>query len=76
MFQLRETHFDKLDASDIPYTDEVKLLKILAIFDVESISVDVEEFRDTEITTRVGKQFPISASVSASFRKSFFPLGN
>ena len=39
VYQLRETLFDKLDSFDIQYTDDLKLLSILAVFDFESICI-------------------------------------
>ena len=47
VYQIREILFDKLDSFGIKYTREQKLFKILAIFDFESIYVQMETFRDT-----------------------------
>ena len=38
VYELRATLFQKLDAFNIPYEDEQKLLKNMAMFDFESIS--------------------------------------
>ena len=42
VYELRETFFEKLDAFNIPYSNEQKLFKNLAIFDFESICVKEE----------------------------------
>ena len=49
----------------IKYTSEQKLFKKLAIFDIESICVQKETFRDTN-TTWIGKHVPISESISSN----------
>ena len=66
VYQIRETLFDKLDSFGVNYTSEQKLFKNLAIFDFESICVQDETFRDTNITTGIGKHVPISASISSN----------
>ena len=66
VYQLKETLFDKLDAFEIPYTDNQKLFKNVAIFDFESICVQDSEFKDTETTTWIGKHVPISVSISSN----------
>ena len=65
MYQLRETLFDKLDSFDIQYTDDQKLFSKLAIFDIESICIPEEKFKNTETTTWIGKLVPISVSISS-----------
>ena len=61
---LRETIFEKLDGCNIPYTEEHKLFRNVAIFDFESICVPSEELKATETTTGIGKHVPISVSIS------------
>ena len=51
VYQLRETLFDKLDSFNIPYCEDQKLFKNMAIFDFGSIRVQEDKFRDTETTT-------------------------
>ena len=64
--ELRETLFEKLDAFKIPYGNEQKLFKNLAIFDFKYICVKEESYRQTETTTWIGKQVPISVSISSN----------
>ena len=59
VYQIRENLFDKLDSFGINYTSEQKLFKNLAIFDIESLCVQEETFRDTITTTWIGKHVPI-----------------
>ena len=66
VYQVRKTLFDKLDSFGIKYTSEQKLFRILAIFDIESICVLEETFRDTNTTTWIGKHVPISVSISSN----------
>ena len=66
VYQIRGTLFDKLDSFGIKYTSEQKLFKKLAIFDFESICVQVETFRDTITTTWTRKHVPISESISSN----------
>ena len=66
VYQIRETLFDKLDSFGIKYISEQKLSKNLAILDFESICVQEEIFRDTNITTWIGKHVPISVSISSN----------
>ena len=66
VYQLRETLFDKLDSFDIQYTDDQKLFNILAVFDVESICIPEEKFKNTETTTWISKHVPISVSISSN----------
>ena len=69
VYQIRETLFDKLDSFGIKYTSQQKLIKILAIFDFESICVQEESFKDTKATTWIGKHVPISVSISSNLVK-------
>ena len=65
VFELRKTLFEKLDAINIPYRNEQKLFKILAIFDFESICVkQANSDKQTETTRWIGKHVPISVSIS------------
>ena len=66
VYQLRETLFDKLDSFDIQYTDDQKLFTNLAVFDFEYICIPEEKFKNTETTTWIGKQVPISVSISSN----------
>ena len=66
VYQIREALFDKLDSFGIKYRNEQKLFKRLAIFHFESICVQEETFRDTNTTTCIGKQVPISVSTSCN----------
>ena len=66
MYQLRETLFDKLDSFIIHYTDCQKLFGNLAVFDFESICILEEKFKNTEMTTWIGKHVPILVSISSN----------
>ena len=66
VYELRETLFEKLDAFSIPYKNEQKLFKNLAIFDFESICVKEDSYKQTETTTWIGKHVPISVSISSN----------
>ena len=66
VFELRETLFAKLDAFNIPYKNEQKLFKNLAISDFESICVKQDSYKQTETTTWIGKHVPISGSISSN----------
>ena len=62
-----ETLFEKLDAINIPYKNEQKLFKKLAIFDFESIRVkDANSYKQTETTTWIGKHVPLSVSIPSN----------
>ena len=66
VYELRETLFEKLDAFNIPYKNDQKLFKNLAIFDFESICVKEDSYKQTETTTWIGKHVPISLSISSN----------
>ena len=66
VYELRETLFEKLDAFNIPYRNEQKLFKNLAMFDFESICVREDSYKQTETTTWIGKHVPISVSISSN----------
>ena len=55
-----------MDAFNIPYKNEQKLFKNLAIFDFESFCVKEETYKQTETTTWIGKHVPISLSISSN----------
>ena len=64
VYQLRETLFEKLDSFKIPFREDQKLFKNLAVFDFESICVKEETYKEIEITKRIGKHVPILVSNS------------
>ena len=66
VYELRETLFEKLDAINIPYENEQKLFKRLALFDFESICVKEDSYKQTETTTCIGKHVPISVSIPSN----------
>ena len=66
VYELRETLFEKMDAFNIPYRNEQKLFKNLAVFDFESICVKEDSYKQTETTTWIGKHVPISVSNSSN----------
>ena len=66
VYELRETLFEKLDAFNIPYKNEQKLFKNLAIIDFESTCVKEESYKQTEATTWIVKHVPISVSISSN----------
>ena len=76
MYQLRETLFDKLDSFDIQYTDDHKLFDNLAVFDLESIRIPEEKFKNTETTTWIGKHVPVSVSISSNLIATLIFLCN
>ena len=63
VYDLRETLFETLDAFNIPFGNEQKLFKNLALFDFESICVKENSYKQTETTTGIGKHVPISVSI-------------
>ena len=66
VYQLQETLFDKLDSFNIRYRDYQKLSKNIAVFDLESICIPEEKFKNTETTTWFAKHVPISVSISSN----------
>ena len=66
VYQLRETLFDKLESFGIQYTDDQKLFDIIDVFDVESICIPDEKFKNTGTTTWISKHVPISVSISSN----------
>ena len=65
VYQTQETLFDKLNSFGNEYTTEQALFDNLHIFDFESICVQEESFKDTDTTKWIGKQIPISVSISS-----------
>ena len=63
VYQVRKTPFDKLDSIGIKYTSEQTLFKNLAIFNVTSVRVQEETFRNTNTTNWIGKHVPISVTI-------------
>ena len=47
VYELRETLFEKLDAVNIPYTNDQKLFKKVAKIDFESICVQEDSYKQT-----------------------------
>ena len=66
VYQLRGSLFDKLDSFDLQYTDDQKLFNDLAVFDFESICIPEEKFKNTESTTWICKNVPVSVSISSN----------
>ena len=66
VYQLRETFFEKLHSLNIPYKEDQKLFKNLALFDFESSCVKEETYKETETTNWIGKHIPISVSISSN----------
>ena len=64
--ELRETLSEMLDTFKIPYRNEQKLFMNLAIFDFESICVKEDSYKQTETTTWIGENVPISVSTSSN----------
>ena len=66
VYILRKTSSGKLDGFGVRYEEDQKMFKNLAVFDFESICVSSNQLKDTNTTTWVGKQEPISVSVSSN----------
>ena len=66
IYQLRETLFEKFDSFHIPYREDLKLFKNLAVFDFESICNKEETYKETETTKWIGKHVPVSVSISSN----------
>ena len=64
VYQLRQTLFDELDSFNIPYFDDQKFFKNMAIFDFKSICVQEDKFYETKTTTWIGTHAPLSLSIS------------
>ena len=59
VYELRKMLFEKLDAFNIPYGNQQKLFKNLAISDFQPICVKEDAYKQTETTTWIGKHLPI-----------------
>ena len=66
VYELRETLFERLNAFNIPYRNEQKLFKNLAIFDFEFICVKEDSYKQTETKTWIGKHVTTSGSISSN----------
>ena len=55
-----------LNSFNIPYREDQKLFKNLALFDFEAICVKEETYKETETTKWFGKHAPISVSISSN----------
>ena len=66
VYQLLEMLIDKLDSFDIQYTDDQKLSISIAVFDIESICISEEKFKNPKSTTWIGKHVPVSVSTSSN----------
>ena len=66
VYHLRETLFEKLDSSNIPYREDQKLFENLAVFVFESICVKEETYKETKTIKWIGKHVPISVSISSN----------
>ena len=69
VYQLRETHFDKLNSFKFPYCDDQKLFKNMPKIGFEAICTQEEKFPDTDTTTWIDKHVPISVSISYSLNE-------
>ena len=52
-YQLRETLFEKLDSLKIPYKEDQKVFKSLAVFEFESIYVEEERYKERKLQNRL-----------------------
>ena len=57
---------DELESFGTSNTDDEKLVKNLKIFDFESICAQEDNFRDTHSTAGIGKQLPLTVSISSN----------
>ena len=64
VYQLRETLFYDIGSIGIPYFEDQKHFKDMALLDVESVCLQGDKFHDTDTTTWSGK--PVLKSVSSS----------
>ena len=55
-----------MDSFNIPYKEDQKLFKNMAVFDFEYICVKEETYKETETTKWIGKHVPISVSISSN----------
>ena len=67
VYELTGTPFEKLDAFNIPFINDQKMFKNLAIFYFESICDEEEDaYKQTETTTWMGKLVPMLVSISSN----------
>ena len=66
VYQLKETLFEKLDSFNIPFREDQRLFKNLAIFGFAYDCVKEETYNETETTKWTGKHVPISVSISSN----------
>ena len=69
VYQIREILFDKLDSLGMEYTNEQTLLKSIAIFDIESICMQEESFKENDTTKWIRNHIPILVSISSNLVK-------
>ena len=60
------TLLDKLTLFNIPYCDDQKFFKSMAILDFESNCVQEDKICDADTTTWIGRHIPISVSISSN----------
>ena len=64
-----ETIFARLDDIKINVPQELRLFSHLIVFDFESITVPDNTLRDTDLTSWIGKNVPISVSIASNLFK-------
>ena len=69
VYETQKTLSGKLDSFKIEYNNKQTFFGNLDIFDFESISVQEESFKDTDITKLIGRRFAISFSISLKLVK-------
>ena len=62
VYQQREKPFNKVDSFSIPYSDDQKFFRNMAMFDFESICVQEDNFCDTETTAWISKNVRLYVS--------------
>ena len=66
VYQLTESLFEKLDSFNLPFREDPKLFKNLAVFNFESLCNKEETYKETETTKWTGKHVPLSNSISSN----------
>ena len=66
---MREIIIDNSDSLNIPYSDDQKFFKNLAIFDFESLCMQENKLRDTDTTKWISKHVPKSLPISSNLIK-------
>ena len=76
VYQLREARFDNLNSFNIPYSDDQKLFKEVAIFVFESVCLQKDKFRHTDTTIWIGRHAPLSVPISSILieNQSFYAI--